>query len=412
MGAQQLGNGLTAFVQNFLPALQALQERQRASKGTALNLQELSGPQQSPVSAMPPMQAAPQPQMQMPQMGAPQQAPPSMPSPMGGSGLAAQIGPLMEMLRGGGSLPGAPVPGGSPSQPGAPQAMGPLGSGPQPAAQPPMAPQQQQQERDPNLSAVAQPTGQGVIADGNANLRAIVTGLRKMDPNASPDTIMRATMERIGMLKGVQPEVKDAMMMQARSAQTEFKYTQLQEQMDRKDSALAEKQRNDDMVNKAKEDAITAAGLRVQMGVDGRYTVARLNEGGRNSRFAKGESGKNDRFNKGEAGKTSRFTQAQADKDRTAGANRDLKRVLGDNVNLTRVAQTYMKSHPSATPEAAAAYAKKIAPPGGANTPSASAPDAEKAWLKSAAKINKSAAVAKYEQRHGKGSAAAVLGGR
>jgi len=178
-----------------------------------------------------------------------------------------------------------------------------------------MAPQQQQQERDPNLSAVAQPTGQGVIADGNANLRAIVTGLRKMDPNASPDTIMRATMERIGMLKGVQPEVKDAMMMQARSAQTEFKYTQLQEQMDRKDAALAEKQRNDDMVNKAKEDAITAAGLRVQMGINGKYEVTRMQQAGATGRTAMQQRGATGRTAMQQRGATARTGLQQSGQD-------------------------------------------------------------------------------------------------
>jgi len=280
-----------------------------------------------------------------------------------------------------------------------------------------MAPQQQQQqqERDPNLSAVAQPTGQGVNADGHANLRAIVTSLRKADPNASPDTIMRATMERIQMLKGVQPEVKDAMMMQFRTAKLEqdnnklqFSYDKLQRDSDDKiqglEAKLAVAQRGQDL---AHDDRQASNSTRRDLGNQSNSTRRYLGNQSNSTRIRGQNITSADRV-KAEGGRASRFTQSQADK----GANRDLKRVLGDNVNLTRVAQTYMKSHPSATPEAAAAYAKKIAPPGGANTPSASAPDAEKAWLKSAAKINKSAAVAKYEQRHGKGSAAAVLGGR
>ena len=412
MGAQQFGNGLTAFVQNFLPALQALQERQRASKGTALNLQELSSPQQSPVSTMPPMQAAPDPQMQLPPMGTPQQAPPSMPSPMGGPNLAAQIGPLIEMLRGGGSLPGAQVPGGTPSPSGVPQAMGAsTGGGPQPAAQPPMAPQQQQQQqpqRDPNVSAVAQPTGQGVIADGNANLRAIVTGLRKMDPNASPDTIMRATMERIQMLKGVQPEVKDAMMMQMKYAQIEQNYYKVQEQKDTAEKKLEETTREHTAMIEQRDRALAQSGLQFTMKQDGTMTLERMRETAAAGRVATQQGGLNDRLRYGEAQKNTRLDKTIDARDRTASANRDLKRILGDNTNLTGVAKTYMKSHPSATPEAAAAYAKKIAPPGGGGgAPSSGPSSAQVSELKKYR--SNPAATKSFDQRFGKGAAARAL---
>jgi len=142
---------------------------------------------------------------------------------------------------------------------------------------------------------------------------------------------MRATMERIGMLKGVQPEVKDAMMLQARAAQTEFKYTQLQEQMDRKDAAQAEKQRNDDMVNKAREDAIAAAGLRVQMGVNGRYEVTRMQQAGATGRTAMQQrgamartglqqSGQNDRQRYGEGQKNARAAAGEQGRTDRAAA--------------------------------------------------------------------------------------------
>jgi len=270
-----------------------------------------------------------------------------------------------------------------------------------------MAPQQQQQpQRDPNVSAVAQPTGQGVIADGNANLRAIVTGLRKMDPNASPDTIMRATMERIQMLKGVQPEVKDAMMMQMKYAQIEQNYYKVQEQKDTAEKKLEETTREHTAMIEQRDRALAQSGLQFTMKQDGTMTLERMRETAAAGRVATQQGGLNDRLRYGEAQKNTRLDKTIDARDRTASANRDLKRILGDNTNLTGVAKTYMKSHPSATPEAAAAYAKKIAPPGGGGgAPSSGPSSAQVSELKKYR--SNPAATKSFDQRFGKGAALA-----
>jgi len=256
-----------------------------------------------------------------------------------------------------------------------------------------MAPQQQEQQRDPNVSAVAQPTGQGVIADGNANLRAIVTGLRKMDPNASPDTIMRATMERIQMLKGVQPEVKDAMMMQARSAQTELKYTQLQEQMDRKDSALAEKQRNDDMVNKAKEDAIAAAGLRVQMGINGKYEVTRMQQAGATGRTAMQQRGATARTGLQQSGQDNRQRYGEGQKNARAAAGEQGRTDRAAAGEQGRTDRAGMRPGSNPAPVRSA--------------PSSGPSSAQVSELKKFR--NNPAATKSFDQRFGKGAAARAL---
>lgn len=264
-------------------------------------------PSLGPMAGGPP---PPSPSMPVPASGGtnmPQ--PPGPPQGAPGNGLAS-LGPLIEFLRSGGG--GAPPSGGMPA-PGAPQAGG--GSAPMPAAQPmpqqpqPQPQQPQQPQRDPSLSATAQPTGMGYHQDSQATLSAMAQRLVKFSPNLKPAELFLAMGQQIAMMKGVEPESKAYLMAEVQMQAIEQRYQAAsmkaqtaQDASDVREQMLTEKlaaaQAMNDQNNDTRRDvAGTNAGARrygADRGLEGRKYGADRGLEGRRYGADKGYQGKVD----------------------------------------------------------------------------------------------------------------------
>ena len=204
MDLSSLGRGLSALAQNYQAGQaasrqqgdyeQKRQDRQQSEGGFAALLQAATAQQpQSTLTSPPPQMGG---GMPMPQQ-APQGMPPSQPMPpMQTQGPPPGPGAVQQHQQ---QPAQAPMP-----QPG-PGAVQPMQQPQQPQQMP--APQGPP-PRDPNLSGVAAPTGQGFHADSTATLMSMAKALKQANPNAPPAILMNALQQQIGMMKGVEPETR------------------------------------------------------------------------------------------------------------------------------------------------------------------------------------------------------------
>ena len=117
-------------------------------------------------------------------------------------------GPPPVQMGGGGGGGGAP----------GPQPMPMPGARPMPQASAQQAPALSPPPGGGALSAVAQPTGGPQSRDALQNVTSIVKSIKQANPQIDAATLFAAAEEQIKLMKGVEPEMKDFMVLQAQTA--------------------------------------------------------------------------------------------------------------------------------------------------------------------------------------------------
>lgn len=341
--AAGIGPAIATFIQmrQLMAQEHAQREAERATKAAGLGLMNGGGGAPAAAPGAPPS-TPPNPLAALAALGggggAPQPAPDNSntpdpaaaphpmagPPPVGQPGLGGgqspppspQIASIIQALSGMGAT--SPMPGGPAA--GAPP--------PQPAAPPP---------RDPNVSAAAEPTGQGFHADSMATLRSMMQSISKANPGLRPEVAMQALQQQITLMKGIEPDTRSYL-------QAEVATARIQQQADaavqransateaaqiRSDAALAvanarataaeeiARGRNEQSdTNNIRTTSTSRGNTRFRGGVSERGQDLQHGdrvsaEGGRNNRASTTEGGRNQRFSQGEAGKNSRAEVAQ-----------------------------------------------------------------------------------------------------
>ena len=82
---------------------------------------------------------------------------------------------------------------------------------------------QPQPPRDPNMSGVAAPTGQGFYADSKATLQSIAQSIAKANPGIEkhPEVLFSAVRQQVDLMKGIEPDTR--IMLQAQVAEARMK---------------------------------------------------------------------------------------------------------------------------------------------------------------------------------------------
>lgn len=249
---QGLNAGLDAGY-GFMDRRRAMMERQQIEQAQrALAQGQINasggqpGPQGPPPGGMPPPGAQPPPQIAPQPPGGPQgpgpgmgSAPPPPQMPMPGAqpmpgqgppgGSFAGPGPGGPMAHGiqQGMQPGAPVGGGAPP-PGALSASSPGTPPPSPAS-----------AGGGGLSGVAAPSGDSFV-DAQKTVGNVFQELIKQNPQLkqNPMLLFKAAEQQIGLMKGVNNDVRNMMQMQLGTAKLEYNYNSLNDRHNKWSSTL------------------------------------------------------------------------------------------------------------------------------------------------------------------------------
>jgi|GEM_PF-4460795 len=386
MDLSSLGRGLAALAQNYQAGQaasrqqgdyeQKRQDRQQSEGGLAALLQAATAQQpQSTLTSPPPQMGG---GMPMPQQ-APQGMPPGQPMPpMQTQGLPLGPGAVQQYQQ---QPAQAPMP-----QPG-PGAV-------QPMQQPqqPQQPQQMPAPRDPSLSGVTAPTGQGFHADSAATLMSAIRALKQANPNAPPAVLMNALQQQIALMKGIEPETRAYI-----QAEVQAQRIQMMEQqsLERAQSASDVAQIRADSAAQVAQVRAEAARDVAAAGARSRENVAGTNAGARVQSAGISADARLKAPGAAIAAKQPGIDAAVVKKDRQINDKYDKQAQLlkyHEEMKANDDARKLGKPLPYANPTIGGATTK-----GGAKTPDAS----HIAWLKAHPQ-----AKASFDQMYGAGAAA------